>query len=592
MARTVAIGNQDFKDIREHNDFYVDKTGFIKEWWENRDSVTLITRPRRFGKTLTMSMVENFFSIENAGGANLFEGLSIWGEEKYRQLQGTYPVIFLSFAKINGEDYELTYGSICDILYDVYNRYVDIIQSGVFSKDEIEEFEDRKRLLGKHMISSKISDALNFLCSFLYRYYGKKVIILLDEYDTPMQEAYVNGYWDKIVGFMRALFHAAFKTNQYLERAIMTGITRVSKESVFSGLNNLKVVTVLSNKYATSFGFTEKEVFDSLDEFDLSSEKQGVKEWYDGFHFGDYESIYNPWSIINFLDEKKYDNYWANTSSDELISKLILKGGASIKIIMEDLLHDKPFSASIDEDITFKQLDYKPNAIWSLLLASGYLKVIDNFIDDRGKRKYNLKFTNLEVHNTFEHVFISWFDDTCDSYSDFVDALLSNDLKHMNEYIDVLAKEVISYLDSGDHPSEKSAPERFYHGLVLGLIAELRTIYRMESNRESGLGRYDIMMTPKDMRYDGIVIEFKVIDPEQERNLKSTADNALKQIIEKGYVVTLRAAGVSHNQTRIYGFAFRGKEVLIEGGYLSDFEGRYSHEETSGNNSASAIDVF
>ncbi len=577
MARTVAIGTQDFKDIREKNYFYVDKTDFIKEWWENGDSVTLITRPRRFGKTLTMSMVENFFSIEDAGRGDLFVGLSIWEEEKYRQLQGTYPVIFLSFAGVNGEDYELTYGSICDILYDVYNRYMDIIHSGIFSKEDIDEFEDRKRFLRKHMISSKISDALNFLCSLLYRYYKKKVIILLDEYDTPMQEAYVNGYWDKIVGFIRALFNAAFKTNPNLERAIMTGITRVSKESVFSGLNNLKVATVISNKYQTSFGFTETEVFGSLDEFGLSSEKQKVKEWYDGFCFGDCKNIYNPWSIINFLDERKYGNYWANTSSNALVGKLIQEGNSAVKAAMGDLLQGKLFHTVIDEEIVFQQLDYDPDAIWSLLLASGYLKMIDGRYNDSGHYECLLALTNKEVRHTFEDMFKSWFAAVKENYNGFTKALLSNDLECMMSYLEVLAEEMISDLDSGNKPSKRAAPERFYHGLVLGLIAELQTVYRVESNRESGLGRYDVMIIPKDKERDGIIMEFKVFDPKKEKDLQSTADNAIKQIVEKKYAVSLRTSGVPYGRIRIYGFAFEGKEVLIEGGYLSAFEGKDSY---------------
>ena len=592
MARTAAIGNQDFKDIREKNYFYVDKTDFIKEWWENGDSVTLITRPRRFGKTLTMSMVENFFSIEDAGRGDLFVGLSIWEEEKYRQLQGTYPVIFLSFAGVNGEDYELTYGSICDILYDVYNRYMDIIHSGIFSKEDIDEFEDRKRFLRKHMISSKISDALNFLCSLLYRYYKKKVIILLDEYDTPMQEAYVNGYWDKIVGFIRALFNAAFKTNPNLERAIMTGITRVSKESVFSGLNNLKVATVISNKYQTSFGFTETEVFDSLDEFGLSSERQKVKEWYDGFCFGDCKNIYNPWSIINFLNKRKYGNYWANTSSNALVGKLIQEGNSAVKAAMGDLLQGKSFHTVIDEEIVFQQLDYDPDAIWSLLLASGYLKMIDGRYNDSGHYECLLALTNKEVRHTFEDMFKNWFAAVKENYNGFTKALLSNNVRDMNLYINAVTKGVISYLDAGAKPSVQSEPEKFYHGLVLGLIVDLRDGYKIESNRESGFGRYDVIMESKDEQHDSVILEFKVIDTERENDLHDTASNAIKQIMEKEYAASLEMSGVSHNRIRIYGFAFQGKNVLIEGGYLSDFEGECLHEETPGNNAASAIHSF
>ena len=577
MARTVSIGKQDYKIIRENNYFYVDKTNFIKEWWESGDDVTLITRPRRFGKTLTMSMVENFFSIENAGREDLFAGLSIWKDEKYRKLQGTYPVIFLSFAKAKGNCFELLYGFICDILYNAYRRYTNILHNSVFSKDETEEFEDRKNFLRKHAVSSKISDALNFLCDLLYKYYKKKVIILLDEYDTPMQEAYTKGCWDEMADFVKELFDATFKTNPNLERAIMTGITRVSKESVFSGLNNLKVATVISNKYQTSFGFTETEVFDSLDEFGLSSERQKVKEWYDGFCFGDCKNIYNPWSIINFLDERKYGNYWANTSSNALVSKLIQEGSPAVKTAMEDLLQGKSISAEITEDITFKQLDYDEYAIWSLLLASGYLKIEDSSYNEFGYYECLLSLTNKEMEFTFRSMFRDWFASVRTNYNGFIKALLSDNVKQMNDCINTITKNVISYLDAGKRPSAQSEPERFYHGLVLGLIAELQGEYRIESNRESGFGRYDVIMESKDNRHDSMIMEFKVIDPERERDLQSATGNALKQIIEREYAASLEASGVSHNRIRIYGFAFEGKEVLIEGGYLSAFEGKDSH---------------
>ena len=357
----------------------------------------------------------------------------------------------------------------------------------------------------------------------------------------------------------------------------MTGITRVSKESVFSGLNNLKVATVISNKYQTSFGFTETEVFDSLDEFGLSSEKQKVKEWYDGFCFGDCKNIYNPWSIINFLDERKYGNYWANTSSNALVSKLIQEGSPAVKTAMEDLLQGKSISAEITEDITFKQLDYDEYAIWSLLLASGYLKIEDSSYNEFGYYECLLSFTNKEMEFTFRSMFRDWFASVRTNYNGFIKALLSDNVKQMNDCINTITKNVISYLDAGKRPSAQSEPERFYHGLVLGLIAELQGEYRIESNRESGFGRYDVIMESKDNRHDSMIMEFKVIDPERERDLQSATGNALKQIIEREYAASLEASGVSHNRIRIYGFAFEGKEVLIEGGYLSAFEGKDSH---------------
>ena len=305
MARKVAIGIQSFEKIRKDNYFYVDKTSFIKEWWESGDDVTLITRPRRFGKTLNMSMVEQFFSVDYVGRGDIFEGLSVWQEEKYRNLQGTCPVISLSFARIKEKDYAMTRKQICTVLRNLYIKFSFLRESDVLPDADKAYFD---RILSVDVDDCDITSALHQLSDYLQRYYGKKVIILLDEYDTPMQEAYLSGFWEEIVSFIRNLFNATFKTNPYMERAIMTGITRVSKDSIFSDLNNLNVITTTSEEYATSFGFTEEEVFLSLEEYGLQDEKQGVKNWYDGFTFGNCSDIYNPWSVLNYLDKKRSGN--------------------------------------------------------------------------------------------------------------------------------------------------------------------------------------------------------------------------------------------------------------------------------------------
>ena len=372
MKRKIAIGIQHFYEIREGNYFYVDKTSLIKEWWECGDSVTLIARPRRFGKTLNMSMLENFFSVKYANRGDLFEGLSIWQEKKYRELQGTYPVISLSFANIKEKDYRATKIGIYQILIDLYDKHRFLLEGDLLSENEKQYFLS----INTNMEEVIASLSIHKLSDFLSRYYGKKVIILLDEYDTPMQEAYVHGYWEDLVSFTRSLFHSTFKTNPYLARAVMTGITSISKESVFSDLNNLEVVTVTSDKYATSFGFTEEEVFCALDEFGLEGEKAEVKQWYDGFIFGNYTDIYNPWSVLNFLDKGKYETYWANTSSNSLVNQLLQKGSDAIKTTFEDLLKGKIIRFGVDEQVVYNQLDMDEKAVWSLLVASGYLKVL------------------------------------------------------------------------------------------------------------------------------------------------------------------------------------------------------------------------
>ena len=385
MARTVGIGKQNYERIVKNNNFYVDKTNFIKEWWENDDEVTLIVRPRRFGKTLNISMVERFFSIDYAGRSDLFENMNIWKEEKYREMQGKYPVISLSFANMKENTFEGAVIRMCQILSDLYNKKMFLKDSGLLTEGEIRYFEKASN----DMTQMDAVVSLQRLCDYMQRYYKKDVIILLDEYDTPMQEAYLNGYWDEIVYFIRNLFNCTFKTNPCLGKAIMTGITRVSKESIFSDLNNLAVVTTTSNKYADAFGFTQEEVLEALSEYGLSDMEYGVKDWYDGFTFGKMKDIYNPWSIINFLDEKKLDTYWANTSSNGLVGKLIQEGSRGIKLIMESLLNGESFHTKINEQIAFSQLEYNEYAIWSLLLACGYLKVEGYTIDgETGKKEF------------------------------------------------------------------------------------------------------------------------------------------------------------------------------------------------------------
>ena len=559
---TVSIGNQGFDDIRENKYFYIDKTGLIKEWWSSGDAVTLITRPRRFGKTLNMSMLNCFFSNQYANRGDLFEGLSVWEDEKYRQLQGTYPVIFLSFADVKQNDLQGALWKIKKIIFNIYQQYAWLGSWEGLMAVEREQFVG----ITPDMEDTAAQSAIQDLCSYLSRYYKKKVIVILDEYDTPMQEAYIHGYWDKFTAFMRSLFNATFKTNPYLERAVMTGITRVSKESIFSDLNNLAVVTTTSDRYSTAFGFTQEEVFKSLDDMGLGERRDDVKRWYDGFVFGEHRDIYNPWSITNFLKEKKLRPYWASTSSNGLVSRLIQTAPPDIKQMMEDLISGREIVVNFDEQIVFSQLGKNKNAIWSLLMASGYLK--PDKVEYKGELLepwYHLSITNLETVSMFSNMFKGWFNNDSSNYGEFVQALLKGRLREMNIYMNDVAMSTFSYFDVGTQPSERTQPERFFHGFVLGLLVELRDIYEIKSNRESGYGRYDVMLVPKsgDRKYNAIILEFKVFDSYDESTLEDTAQSALRQIEEKNYDAELIARGIEKDRIRHYGFAFEGKKVLI-----------------------------
>ena len=562
--KKIAIGKQSFEDIRKKDCFYIDKTDFIKDWWESADDVTLITRPRRFGKTLNMDMLKCFFSNQYGGRKELFEGLGIWKDEEYRKLQGTYPVIFLSFAGIKQTEYSKAVTMIKNEITDIYNKYDYIMKSDLYNNNEKIQFKS----VFPDMSDEIAQKAINDLSNYLSRYYGKKVIIILDEYDTPMQEAYVNGYWDELVAFTRSLFNLTFKTNPYLERGIMTGITRVSKESIFSDLNNLVVVTTTSNQYNTAFGFTEEEVFTALDEQGISDEKEKVKEWYDGFTFGNKKDIYNPWSIINYLKFKKYETYWADSSSNGLVNELIRTGSAEIKNTMETLMAGGTVEKNIDEQIVFEQLKTNKDAVWSLLLASGYLRIEEFRTEGRlNKKIYSLKLTNYEVEQMFGTMIERWFGGADVPYNEFINAMLSGDIESMNEYMNRVTRGVISYFDTGKTPSDEE-PERFYHGLVLGLMVDQVDNYILSSNRESGFGRYDIMLEPIDKNNEklpGIVIEFKVFNQKKEDTLEETVENALRQIKEKDYDTELIKRGVKEENIYHYGFAFKGKEVLIDG---------------------------
>lgn len=555
----VGCGYQNFQDYVCGKQFYVDKTYFISEWLQREAQVTLITRPRRFGKTMLLSTVETFFDPRFADHPEYFERLAVWRDKTSRQFFGKIPVVSASFGSCKGSHYAQAIKGIRYNFYDMYEAHNYLLNSAELPQKKREDYEIiRDRLFHGETVDMEM--AMKKLCELLYLHHHVKPIILLDEYDTPLLEAYTDGYWDEMIGTCRQLFHNTFKENPYYSRAIITGVTKISKNSLFSDMNNIEVASVTSDAYSDCFGFTEQEVKDALKCQNIDTMRD-VKAMYDGFIFGNQRDMYNPWSIINYMRQRQLLSFWTNTSSNKLIGDIIRKHPVYSKHEIEQLMSGETVHKLINEDVTFQYLDGDENSLWSLLLSVGYIKA-ENVVKEKGITECDVSVTNQEVMGMFQYEIVSMFENGFSIYPRFARALLEHRTEELNDILMDISYTSMSYFDVGRRPSER-APENFYHGLVLGLIVSLKDRYRIVSNRESGRGRYDIAMYPLNEQDDAFILEFKVLDVRKEKSLEETAESALQQIEEKCYEADLLAAGISKNRIYKLGFAFEGKDVLV-----------------------------
>lgn len=559
LDANVGLGYQNFLDFVCGKRFYVDKTHFIPEWLASDARITLITRPRRFGKSMLLSTVRTFFDPMYADHPEYFKKLQVWKDKDCRRLFGTIPVISVSFGSCKGNDFAQAMRGVTLGLYNMYIQHEYLRESPKLSEEEKAEY---RRIVASfsEQRTEYVEISIQKLCELLYKHYGKFPIILMDEYDTPLLEAYTDGYWDETINTFRQLFHTTFKENDFFYRAIITGVTRISKNSLFSDLNNLEVDTVTCDAYSDCFGFTEQEVMDAFKCQDIDTIRD-VKAMYDGFTIGRHQAIYNPWSICNYMRQRELIGYWVNTSSNKLVGDIIRRHPVESKYEIERLMAGEKVHKRINEGITFQYLEGDENSLWSLLLAVGYIKA-ENIVRSVEGIECDVSVTNREVMAMFKTEILGMFHNGWSAYGRFAEALLAHKMELMNEYLQTITYTSISYFDVADGPKERT-PENFYHGLVLGLIVSLRDRYRIVSNRESGRGRYDIAMYPLQENTDAFIMEFKVQDRKKETDLEQTAKNALQQIVDKNYEADLLAAGVPEERIYKLGFAFAGKDVLV-----------------------------
>ncbi len=550
----IGIGISDFKMLRKRENYYIDKTMFIKDIIDNQSGVNLITRPRRFGKTLNMSMLKYYFDCRQKDNKELFEGLKIMNQnEKYTSKLGYYPVIYITLKDVQDTNYE-------NMLLDMKTAVIDMYQEHRYLLDSDKIYPEEKARITDILFAREdevtLKNSVKELSKYLNRHYDRPVILLVDEYDVPLQNAYVEGYYDEAVKFFKTFYGLTFKDNPYLEKTVLTGVSRVAKESIFSGANNFKVFTVLDNEFADDFGITEEEMDKVIQDFEIEDEKEEIKKWYDGYTIGDVEGIYNPWSILNYLTDRKLIQYWVNTSSNDLI-KLVLKNSSTIKEKIERLLKDEEIEVPINLETVIVGIENNEDNIWGLMLGTGYLKVTE--VVNLAEHIYKVKLPNYEIKLLFQQIINDWFRNKVigNDLKSILKDLITLNLKEYEKKFDILVREMFSYMDVGENTAEN-----FYHAFVLGMLVGLKDTYYVNSNRESGIGRYDIMLEPKDKNGNSFIMEFKVLEDKEEKTIKETIENAKKQIEEKGYEQNLRERGFKNITKMVY--AFKGKEVKME----------------------------
>ncbi len=551
--QSIGIGEIDFKTLRLNNNYFIDKSLYIKDIIDNGSKVILVTRPRRFGKTLNMSMLRYYFDVREENSKEIFEGLKIMNEDEYyTSKMGYYPVVYVSLKDVESYSYEKMITDLQKAISNIYIEHRYLLES---NKIYEEEKENIRKILFQKGNETTLQNALKDLSIYLNRYYGKPVILLLDEYDVPLQAAYVKGYYGKAVEFLKSFYNTSFKDNICLEKAILTGVSRIAKESIFSGMNNFDVFTIMDNEFADDFGITSKEMEKVIADFNIEEDREEIKKWYDGYKIGNVEGIYNPWSILNYLNKRELRPYWVNTSSNDLI-KMTFKKSNAVKEKMISLLNGEPVEVTIDLETIIVGIENREENIWGLMLQTGYLKVIETV--NLEERLYKVALPNNEIKDLFRGMVREWFSHQVEGEDlrSILNDLVNLKLEDFERKLKKLVIEMFSYFDVGENTAES-----FYHAFILGMLVGLKDSYYVKSNRESGYGRYDIMLEPKEKDKSSFIMEFKVVESMEEKEVKAKIKEAKEQIKDKRYEQELKERGFT-NVTKMV-FVCNGKEIEI-----------------------------